>query len=191
MLKTDFSLFPVLESDRLRLRRITQADAEAIFFLRSDENAMRYIDKERAADINEAVRLINVIEEAIVKNEAITWALELKDGNGELAGAIGFWRIIKEHFRAEIGYTLHPGQWGKGIMSEALKMVIEFGFRQMQLHSIEAHINPGNTASAVLLEKSGFVREGYFREDYYFRGKFLDTAVYTLLERDHKKSPAL
>ena len=78
---------------------------------------------------------------------------------------------------------LHPDFWGKGIMKEALMAAIDFGFTEMNLHSIEAHINPENTVSGILLEKTGFIREAYFKEDFYFRGKFIDTAVYTLLEK--------
>jgi ribosomal-protein-alanine N-acetyltransferase len=53
----------------------------------------------------------------------------------------------------------------------------------MQLHSIEAHINPANAPSAALLEKKGFIREAYFKEDYFFRGQFFDSAVYSLLQK--------
>ena len=66
-------------------------------------------------------------------------------------------------------------------MKEALLAVINFGFTEMKLHSIEAHINPENTASGSILEKSGFIREAYFKEDFFFGGKFIDTAVYSLL----------
>jgi len=76
---------------------------------------------------------------------------------------------------------LDPDFWGKGIMKEALLAAIDFGFNQMNLHSIEAHINPDNTASGMLLEKVGFVREAYFKEDFFFRGEFIDTAIYSLL----------
>ncbi|MFM7401569.1 MAG: GNAT family N-acetyltransferase, partial [Bacteroidota bacterium] len=53
-------------------------------------------------------------------------------------------------------------------------------------HSVEANVNPGNKRSILLLERCGFVREAYFRENYYFEGKFLDTAVYSLLSADFK-----
>jgi [ribosomal protein S5]-alanine N-acetyltransferase len=78
---------------------------------------------------------------------------------------------------------LHPNFWNKGIMKEALLAAIDFGFNQMKLHSIEAHINPDNVASGILLEKTGFVREAYFKEDFFFRGKFSDSAIYSLLNK--------
>jgi [ribosomal protein S5]-alanine N-acetyltransferase len=87
----------------------------------------------------------------------------------------------KEHYRAEIGYLLHGSLHGKGVMTEAMRAVLDFGFNTMQLHSVEAVVDPENAASIGLLQKAGFVREGYYRESFFFEGKFLDTAVYSLL----------
>ena len=66
-------------------------------------------------------------------------------------------------------------------MKEALIKVIEYGFNEMKLHSIEAHINPANSASAGILEATGFIREAYFKEDFYYKGVFSDTAIYSKL----------
>ncbi len=183
MLEPDFFPFPEIKTSRLLLGPIQKTDAAAILLLRSDEKVMQFIDKERTTTITGAVALIKRIAGDAVNNEGITWRISLEDDPGKLIGAIGFWRIIKQHHRAEIGYMLHPDFWNKGIMNEALQAVISFGFDTMQLHSIEAHINPSNAASSGLLEKNGFVREAYFKEDFYFRGKFLDSAIYSLLNK--------
>ncbi len=82
---------------------------------------------------------------------------------------------------------LHSDHWRKGIMKEALMAVIPYGFLEMNLHSIEARINPGNDASDAILRSVGFVREAYFKEDYFFNGKFLDTAIYSLLQSPKAK----
>jgi ribosomal-protein-alanine N-acetyltransferase len=181
MLTPDFSNFPILETERLLLRRITPADAEAIFLLRSNEDVMKYIDKEKAKDISEGFAFVQRIDDAITKNDGINWGISLKENPAQLIGVIGFWRLIKEHYRAEVGYTLSPSHWGRGVMSEALRTCIDYGFGPLKLHSIEAHINPDNAASAAILEKTGFVKEAYFREDYFFKGEFRDTVIYSLL----------
>ena len=69
-------------------------------------------------------------------------------------------------------------------MQEALICIINYAFAVMGLHSIEANVNPGNLASIRLLEKLGFVREAYFKENYYYQGQFLDSAIYTLLSSE-------
>jgi ribosomal-protein-alanine N-acetyltransferase len=76
---------------------------------------------------------------------------------------------------------LHPKHWNKGLMKEAVKAVVDHGFNIIKLHSIEGHINPVNLVSGIVLEKCGFTREAYFRENFYFRGKFFDSAVYCRL----------
>jgi [ribosomal protein S5]-alanine N-acetyltransferase len=183
MLEPNFTPFPEIATGRLLLRRIQSHHAAALLELRNNEKVMQYIDKERTKTIGEAAALIKRIEDALINNEGITWCISLKEAPGQLIGSIGFWRIIKENYRAEVGYMMHPDYWGKGLVKEALQGIIDFGFSEMKLHSIEAHINPGNAASAGLLEKTGFVREAYFKEDYFFRGQFLDTAIYSLLNK--------
>lgn len=181
MLETNFSPFPEITTNRLLLRRISIKDAPEILSLRSDDTVMHFIDREKAKTLEDAEAWIQLVNESLESNNGITWAMSLTEAPQTLIGTIGFWRIIKQHHRAEVGYMLHPEHWNKGIMKEALLSVIDFGFGAMQLHSIEAHINPGNSASAALLEKTGFIREAYFKEDYYFKGEFIDSAIYSLL----------
>ena len=108
------------------------------------------------------------------------WGITLKESD-TVIGTICYWRMQKEHYRAEIGYALHPAQQGKGMMDEALKAVLQYGFETMQLHSVEANVNPANEASRKLLERNGFVKEAHFRENYYYNGQFLDSVIYSLI----------
>jgi len=183
MLELNFTPFPEIKTERLLLRKMTDADAPEMFFLRSDETVMKYIDRERPKSEEEALAFIQKVNTTIDNNENIMWAIALHGNPDTLVGNIGFWRIINQHYRSEIGYMLHPEFWGKGIMKEALLAAIDFGFNNIKLHSIEAHINPENAASGILLEKAGFIREAYFKEDFFFRGKFIDTAIYSLLAK--------
>jgi ribosomal-protein-alanine N-acetyltransferase len=149
--------------------------------LRSNKEVMKYINRPLTLTVEDAEKWIGVIIESLQKNEGITWSICLKEAPLELVGSIGLWRIEKENHRAEIGYMLEPFLQGKGIMYEALQKVVDYGFREMKVHSIEGHIDPRNIASGKLLEKGGFVREAYFKENYYLGGAFADTAVYSLL----------
>ena len=179
MLEISFTPFPLLTTERLLLRQMVDADASQVLRLRSNEISMQFLDKPRMLSLTEAELLIRKINADVSANEGITWAIALKEDPATLIGTIGYWRIIKEHYRAEIGYMLHPGYWKKGIMKEALASVIEAGFNLLKLHTIEAQINPENIASAQILTGAGFIKEAHFKENYFFNNAFSDTAVYT------------
>jgi ribosomal-protein-alanine N-acetyltransferase len=183
MLCPCFSPFPEIQTERLLLRRMTFDDAEEILCLRSNEDVMKYIDRERTKSIEDAKFFLKKIDDSIDANNGIMWGITLKEDPVKLIGNIGYWRLIKEHYRAEVGYMLNPSFWKRGIMKEALLKIIDFAFNDMNLHSIEAKINPGNKASALLLESTGFIKEAYFKEDYFFKGTFHDTIIYSRLKQ--------
>lgn len=180
MLELNFNPFPELVTERLLLRKITDNDDKALFEMRSDERVMQFIDRPLAKSIDDVRDLIKKINDGLEKNEGINWAISLQS-SPLLIGTIGFWRTEKEHYRGEIGYMLHPDFQKKGIMQEAMVKVIDHGFNVMKLHSVEANVNPLNISSIKILEKNGFVREAYFKENYFSNGKFLDSAIYSLL----------
>jgi [ribosomal protein S5]-alanine N-acetyltransferase len=181
MLVTKFEVFPELTTERLLLRKISANDADAIFRLRSDRDVMKYIDRPLAESVDDALKWIEMVNDAMQNEDGVPWAICLKEDPATLIGSIGFWRMQKQHFRAEVGYLLDPFFHGKGYMSESINKVVDFAFTIMNLHSIEAIIDPRNTASAKTLEKSGFVKEAYFKENYYWNGVFCDTAIYSKL----------
>jgi len=177
----DFSVFPNLETQRLLLKEITKDDAEALYAMRTNPDVMRYIDRPIPSSIDEVIDLIEKMKIMKENGEGISWGMYLKENPNLQIGNIGFFRSMPEHFRAEIGYMLTPSEHRKGLMFEAMQKVLEYGFDSMKLHSVEAHINAMNDASASILEKAGFVREAYFKENYFFNNKFIDTAVYSLI----------
>ena len=183
MLQLQFDPFPEIYTQRLILRCLTLADAPQLFYLRSNKDVMKYIDREPQKTVEETETFINFLLDTQNKNDAVLWVIALKENPAVMIGNIGYWSITKEHYRAEIGYMLHHDFWQKGFMKEAIKPVIEYGFESMKLHTIEANINPANKASQVLLESIGFVREGYFKENYFFNGVFSDSAIYSLLNK--------
>ncbi len=182
MLNPDFSSFPILTTQRLVLRRFTDADTADLFEMRSDANVMQYIGRPLCKTLDDALRLIKVIDDLLAANNGITWCICLKD-DPKFIGSIGFWRIEKENHRAEIGYLLNPAYQGQGLMQEAVQRVIDFGFNELNFHSIQANVSPHNKASIKLLECNNFIREGYFKESYYHNGRFEDTVIYALLTK--------
>lgn len=185
MLEVNFTHFPTLQTPRLHLREITPEDAAAIFKMRSDERVMRYIGRPPQKDLSEAQQLVETYRQTFASNEALNWAICLTEQPDTLIGTIGFWKMDKVNHRTEIGYTLQYDYWRKGIMDEAMAAAIEYCFKVLDFHSIEANTDPENEASGGILEKHGFVQEAYFRENFYFDGTFLDSRIYSKLNPYH------
>ena len=183
MLQFNFSPFPTLHSNRLSFRQITHNDISEVFFLRSDPQAMKFLDAAPAKDDADAIAYIDRANASVDKNEGITWGITLK-GEEKIIGYIGFWNMQAAHFRIETGYILHPDYWRQALMSEALQTIVDYAFNQTELHSIEANVNVDNLASMAFLEKNGFVKEAHFRENYFYNGRFLDSIIYSLVKGD-------
>lgn len=181
--KNIFKLFPEFESERIRFRKINLDDAKDLFLIRSNDDVMRFMDVPRHHSISDSEKLIHTIDKSYKEESGIDWSIIEKQSN-TFIGYIGFIRIFPEHCRAEIGYALKPEYWGKGYMYETINCMVRFGFEEMNLHSIEANVNPLNERSKKVLERIGFNKEAHFRENYLFNGEFLDSIIYSLLEKD-------
>ena len=184
--KNIFKSFPEFESERLLFRKILLSDVKDLLLIRSNDDVMRFMDVTRFESIADAEKWVHSVSESYDKETGIMWGIVEKQSN-HFIGYFGFWRMIPEHCRAEIGYALKPEYWGRGYMYETINRMAEFGFENMKLHSIEANVNPDNEKSKKVLEKIGFKKEAYFRENYLFDGKFLDSIIYSLLENDLTK----
>jgi ribosomal-protein-alanine N-acetyltransferase len=162
----------------LKLRQFNASDVGELFALRSNKSIMQFIPRPLAKSKNDAEQLIQRFNDSIHANEAITWAITLKSDN-TVIGTIGYVKIDKANYRAELGYLLDSKHRGKGIMMEAVSSAVKYGFESLRLHSIEAVVHPDNKASSKLLLNSSFVREGSFKDFQFFEGKFLDADIYT------------
>ena len=178
-----FDKFPNLETKRLTLGSFTIQDAEELYKIRSDDRVTKYLDRDNHKTVEESKIMIQKIIQSYKDKAGINWVIR-KKVSFEIIGYIGFWDLIRENVRAEIGYASKPEYWGKGYMSEALLKVLDYGFNEFKLHSVLGNVNPQNERSIKLLERFGFKREAYFREDYLYNGKYLDSAIYCLLESE-------
>ena len=184
MLTFNFSPFPNLETQRLNLRRLNSLDVDEILALRSNPEIMKFIPRPLIKTKEEALEFITTMNAAVDTNTLINWAITTKE-NDKLIGMIGFYRMKPENHRAEVGYILSAAFHGQGIITEALKRLIQFGFEEMGLNSIEAVIDPDNFGSEKVLLKTNFVKEGHFKEHTFFEGKFLDSVFYSLLKKNY------
>jgi ribosomal-protein-alanine N-acetyltransferase len=156
--------FPLLTSQRLRLRRLESLDEQEIFALRSDERVNLHLDRAPAQSLDDAKNFIRKIDTLIKNNEGFYWAICLKE-NPRLIGTICYFNFSQHESSAEIGYELSPFYQGKGIMQEAISIVIQFGFNVLGLKTITAFPSKENLNSIKLLKRNGFEDAEWNDED--------------------------
>ncbi|WP_232771674.1 GNAT family N-acetyltransferase [Tenacibaculum sp. Bg11-29] len=181
--ETIFEKFPELESERLLFKEYRKEDAASLLYIRSHPKVSKYMDSEILKTVEDSEKRIHNMQQIFKEQNGITWAIRDKETN-TLIGDFGVWKLDRQNSRGEIGYVLNPDYWGKGYMKESMISLINFAFNILNLHSLEANINPKNENSKKALLKFNFKQEAYFRENYYFDGKFLDSEIYSLLESD-------
>lgn len=150
-----FLPFPELAGDRLHLRRLTARDEEAILHLRDHEEVIKYIDRPKVASLAGAEDFIRFINRGINKERWFYWGIALSNRQ-EVIGTICLWNFNGRYTRAELGYELHPDFQGQGLMREAVKTVLHFGFHTLGLRQVRAYTHVENVRSVRLLEKVGF-----------------------------------
>lgn len=183
-----FTHFPGLTTDRLRLRRIRQDDAEALFAILSDQEAMAYYGHEPHQSLRDTCALIAEMQALYARREVIRWAITRRDDD-RLIGSCSLHHFDPGYHRAETGYELDRACWGQGLMAEALGAVLTYGFGELGLQRIEAIIDDANARSKGLLLKLGFSYEGRLRERFHFRGGFEDEYYYGLLRHEWAARP--
>ena len=110
-------------------------------------------------------------------------AVELKE-TGEPVGTLGLYSYSERDRRAELGFDLLKEHWGRGIMTEAVREVLRYGFEGLGLNRVEATMDPLNTRSVRLVEHLGFKREGHMREKYLYKDVHRDELMYSLLRSE-------
>lgn len=174
-----------LTTSRLILRPLQIEDARAMFSIWSDPDAMRYFSFVAMTHLEQAeVRVAQKLS-ALENGKNLICILTLRT-SGEVLGDCALFNVDKQSQRAEIGFSLQRERWGNGYMNEAASALIEHAFSALDLHRIEADIDPRNSASATLLKRLGFVQEGLLRDRWIIGGEVSDSALYGLLRRDRQ-----
>jgi [ribosomal protein S5]-alanine N-acetyltransferase len=175
--------FPIIETDRLFLRKVNAEDAPDMLVYLSEEEVVQHMGLVPFQTIEDAMDEINWYDSIYEEGTGIRWGITLKE-EGKVIGSCGYLNRAPKHHRAEIGFELSKDYWGKGIAREALDAVIRYGFLHLELERIEALIEPENIPSQKLVERKGFSREGLLRHYEYTRGKFDDLLIYSILKNE-------
>jgi len=178
---------PTINTSRLSLRWIRAEDVDDFYAVYSNPEVMRYWSTLPLPDKDAASKLINEIHEGIKRDDMLKWGIALRSSD-KLIGSVTLFRIDFTHRRAEIGYAQGRAYWGQGYMQEALKAVLNHAFEILNLHRIEADVDPRNAASVRTLERLGFQREGYLRERWQVNGEIQDAFYYGLLRSDWERN---
>lgn len=155
MLSRSFTPFPILKTERLSLRQLEIGDEQEIFTLRSDSEINKYLDRPISHTLEDARNFINKINEHILNNAALYWAITVENNN-TLVGTICLFGFSNENINCEIGYELLTNYQGQGIMQEAAEKVIDYAFNTIKVQKIEASLHKDNQRSIQLLNKLSF-----------------------------------
>jgi [ribosomal protein S5]-alanine N-acetyltransferase len=174
---------PTLQTERLQLRPFTDADADALFALHSNTYVLRYWDAPPWTEPERAEGFLSRCRQMADDATGARLALDrLSDGAFLGWCSLATWNPT--YRSASMGYCLSEAAWGQGYATEAARAVLTWGFETLDLNRVQAQVDTRNAASAHVLEKLGFVREGTLREDCIVNGTVSDSWVFGLLRRE-------
>ena len=176
-----------LSAERISLRRFMPSDATPLFELFSHPEVMRYWSRPAMTEMAQADELVLQILADYETGASLPLVIERRDDN-VFVGNCTLHHFHAASRRAEIGYALARPYWGRGYMHEALQTLVSHAFERLDLHRLEADIDPRNTSSARSLERLGFLKEGHLRERWIVNGEVSDTGFYGLLRSDWRRT---
>jgi RimJ/RimL family protein N-acetyltransferase len=173
----------VIQTQRLTLRLLTDADIPALFEIFSHPEVMRYWSSPPMTEPAQARQMLVRNQEAYRSQSALPLGIE-RHADNLLVGTCTLYNFHIASRRAELGYALGRPFWGAGTMHEALEAFIAYAFETLDLNRLEADIDPRNLSSARTLDRLGFQMEGHLRERWIVSGEVSDTWLYGLLRRN-------
>ena len=178
-----FARLPVIETQRLILRKMRMTDAADVFAYARDPEVARHVLWEPHASIWDTRAYIRYLLWQYRNGHPGSWGIVLKE-TGRVVGTIGYMGYNADNAAVEVGYSLARAHWGKGLMTEALTAVIGETFRTLDIHRIEALHFTDNPASGRVMEKCGMTHEGHLRGKVRCKGVFRDVEMWGILRRE-------
>lgn len=179
------SSVPVLRGERVQLRLWRPDDVDALFAMHSDAVFMRYWGSAPYTQRAQAEAFLGRNLHNAESGEFFPWALTLDDDVP--VGNCSLFQIDRGHRRCEMGYGLAPSLQGRGLASEAVRLMINYAFNELGMRRIEVDIDARNVDSCRLVERVGFQCEGLLRQRWYVNGEITDSAMYGLLSSDPRR----
>lgn len=174
---------PVLETPRLRLRKLRLADAPSVFAYASLPRVSAYCTWPHHPDLAATQDFLEYWTAGYGQGEVRDWAWERKE-DGQFIGTGGLVRFDESTGSTELGYVLNPAFWGQGYATEGVQAILDWAFQADDLMRVIAHCMPGNKASQKVLTKCGLHHDGLLRQSFRKRGIGVDVHEYSLLRRE-------
>jgi len=162
------------------------ADAQDIFEYSRDPLVARHVLWDPHSTIHQTRAYIRFLLKQYRSGQPATFVIELLKER-KVIGTIGFMWLHRENRSAEVGYSLNRHYWNQGIMTEALRAMIAFGFDSLNLNRIEAQHESDNPASGHVMTRAGMRHEGHLRHRLYNKGRFVDVDLYAILRQDERQ----
>lgn len=167
-----------MEGETVTLRTIEEEDLDFMQEAVNDTDLRQSIG--RVSPVN-GPQEQEFFEEVVCSDETVNL---LVTAGGDRVGTVGFSVVDQTSDSAEVGYWIAPAKQSQGYGSEAVALLVEYGFRELGLHRIEARVFEFNEASQRLLESLGFTKEGVHRDGKFVHGAYQDTLWYGVLEEE-------
>ena len=178
-----FDSAPTLRTARLRLRPFTDADADALFAMHSSAYVLRYWDSPPWSDRSRAARFIAACQQMANDSTGVRLAVD-RESDGAFIGWCSLTGWNRDFRSATLTFCLDDAAWGHGYATEAAHALVDWAFETLDLNRVQAEADTRNLASARVLEKLGFLREGTLREDCIVNGEVSDSWVFGLIRRE-------
>ncbi len=182
-----FVSLPVLETERLKLRKLSMRDSGDMFEYASVPEMTDHVSWEHHRSVADSMHFLRIIIQQYEFGNPTPWGIVYKENN-KLIGTIGFHYWLKDHMRAEVGFALSKDYWNHGLMTEALTEVLRFGFDSMRLNRIEGRCELMNAASERVMNKCGMKLEGILRQQMFVKGVYKDLKFYSIIRDDRVDS---
>lgn len=173
----------IIATERLALRDFDPHDWEAMLAIEGDPEAVRYQSFEPRSEVDCRVYIARDIASRSPQRWCFDLAVTLAD-TGRLIGRVGLDVKAPERQLGELWFILERASWGKGLMTEAARAIVDFGFHERKLRRIFLECDPRNLAATRVAEKIGMKREGLLREQIFLKGEWVDSLYYGILSRE-------
>ncbi len=176
-----------IETDRLILRKFRYTDDEAMLKNWIADEKIQSMYSEPAYKTKPAVKgILDKYISSYEKSDYYRWAI-IDKTNNECIGQIAYFLVDNNNHFAEIEYCIGSAFQKQGFATEATRAVIEFGFKQINLHKVQICTKTINPASKRVIEKCGFTYEGTLRDYFYFDGGYVGRLFYSMLRSEFEE----